>query len=62
MSSFEDALIETSRWLSIPGVETIIPDEIDKSFLVLTSCPSIDLAELIPEKFMEFILGARFKC
>jgi len=49
MSSFEDALIETSRWLSIPGVETIIPDKIDKSFLVLTSCPSIDIAELIPE-------------
>ena len=54
MSQFEDALIEAVQWLSIPGVENIIPNEADQSIMVLTSCSSLLLSELIPEQFMGF--------
>ena len=57
MSHYEDALIEASKWLSIPGVETIIPDETAQSIMVLTSCSSMMLCDLIPEYLMGFMVN-----
>jgi len=57
MSGFENALIEASEWLNIPGVETIIPNPADRSFTVLVSCSTLLLSGLIPEKFMGYMVN-----
>jgi len=54
MSKFEDAVVDATKWLSIPGVETIIANDDDFSILVLTSCSANILTGLIPDTFKGF--------
>ena len=51
MSEFEEVFIEANKWLTISGVETVIPNQEEKSLMVLTSSTSILLTNLIPERF-----------
>jgi len=57
MTSFKRALDESSTWLTIPGVEAIIPNTTDQSIMVLTSCSSLFLTELIPEYFQGYMVN-----
>ena len=49
MSKYENILTEVSQWLTIPGVETIIPNPEENSIMVVVSCSTLLLAEHIPE-------------
>ena len=52
MTKFDDAFIESSEWLGIPGVETVIPNEADHSILVIVSNSSLLVSGLIPDSLM----------
>jgi len=57
MSNFEDALIESTQWLSIRGVETIIPDQQEKTIMVLVSISTLSISQLIPDIFRGFAVN-----
>ncbi|MBN4080430.1 hypothetical protein JYT31_02085 [Beggiatoa alba] len=57
MTDFENALQKTSDWLNIPGVETIIPDHVEQSIMVLISCSPEKISEQIPTIFMGFFVN-----
>jgi len=54
MSKFEDAVIEATQWLAIPGVETIVANDEDFSIMILTSCSPTILGDHIPDNFQGF--------
>ena len=54
MTKFDDAFIAAGELLSIPGVETIIPDEVEHSIIVLISSSSLLLSDLIPDSLLGF--------
>jgi len=57
MSNFEEALIESTQWLTIPGVETIIPNQAEQTILVLVSSSDLLIKEFIPEIFRGFAVS-----
>ena len=56
MSRFENVLAETAQWLTIPGVETIIPNPSDNSIMVVISCSTLALSDSIPEHFKGYVV------
>ena len=57
MSKFENVLVEAAQWLTIPGVETIIPNPDDNSIMVVASCSTLLPTNLIPEIYKGYAVN-----
>jgi len=60
MSKYENILAEATQWLTIPGVETIIPNPDDNSIMVVVSCSTLLLTNFIPEFYKGYVVNLHY--